>query len=183
VSTARIEIEDSHVRITVAELADLAERSAAREAGTTYLMPIGPLSLNARHLLTDPPQPEDLTNAIGEVLDHIDDAQRELAELESVSAVILIGAVARTVATVEIGGPVAAESFLLTRDAAEDVFRTLATEGADDRRHNPGLPHERLDTIVAGCCVVVALYRGLHLEVTTVDMRELAEVASDQENP
>ena len=39
---------------------------------------------------------------------------------------------------------------MLTRDAAEDVFRTLATEPLADRLHNPGLPRERADIIVGG---------------------------------
>ena len=49
----------------------------------------------------------------------------------------------------------------LTRDAIEDVFRTLATEPLVDRVHNPGLPRDRADVIVGGCCVLVALMRSL----------------------
>ena len=40
--------------------------------------------------------------------------------------------------------------FVLTRDAAEDVFRTLATESLADRIHNPGLEEARADVIVGG---------------------------------
>ena len=36
--------------------------------------------------------------------------------------------------------------FELTRDAAEDVFRTLVTESFAERIHNPGLPEDRART-------------------------------------
>ena len=49
--------------------------------------------------------------------------------------------------------------FRLTRAAAEDVFRTLATEAHDDRLANPGLELERADVIVGGCCVLVSVFR------------------------
>ncbi|MSZ36504.1 MAG: exopolyphosphatase, partial [Actinobacteria bacterium] len=39
--------------------------------------------------------------------------------------------------------------------------RTLATESLSDRVHNPGLPRDRADVIVGGCCVLVALMRSL----------------------
>ena len=47
----------------------------------------------------------------------------------------------------------------LTRAAAEDVFRTLATEPIARRRHNPGLEPGRVDVIVGGAIVVVAVMR------------------------
>jgi len=49
--------------------------------------------------------------------------------------------------------------FRLTRDAAEDVFRTLATETLAERIDNPGLEPERADVIVGGMCVLVATMR------------------------
>jgi exopolyphosphatase/guanosine-5'-triphosphate,3'-diphosphate pyrophosphatase len=68
-----------------------------------------------------------------------------------------------TVAAVEIGLEPYDRSrthhFRLTHDAAEDVFRTLATEPRADRIHNPGLEEARADVIVGGCCVLVALFR------------------------
>ena len=51
--------------------------------------------------------------------------------------------------------------FDLSRAAAEDVFRTLATETLADRLHNPGLEPARADVIVGGCCVLVPLLRTL----------------------
>ena len=49
--------------------------------------------------------------------------------------------------------------FVLTRAAAEDVFRTLATEKRADRIHNPGLEEARADVIVGGIAILVAIMR------------------------
>ena len=46
-----------------------------------------------------------------------------------------------------------------TRAAVEDVFRTLATESVEERRHNPGLEPGRVDVIVGGAIVLVAVMR------------------------
>lgn len=134
----------------------------------THVVPCGTTVLAARHFTHDPPPPEDLTNAIGDVIDHLDDAVRCLADLGAATTVHLSGAPAWVVASVEHGGPLEPGEFVLSRDAAEEVFRTLATESVRDRARNPGLPAEHVSTIVAACCVVVAILRGLHLQEITV---------------
>ena len=48
---------------------------------------------------------------------------------------------------------------------------TVATESAAERALNPGLPAHAVDTIVAACCIVVALMRHLHLD--QIDVRTL----------
>jgi exopolyphosphatase/guanosine-5'-triphosphate,3'-diphosphate pyrophosphatase len=140
------------------------------EGGSTASieLPVGGAVIQQRHIHNDPPLPEQLTNAIGEVLDHLDDAKRELETLMDMSGFRLTGTAPTAVAAVEVGAAIQTEQFLLTRDAAEDVFRTLATETHAQRRHNPGLPAELVPTIVGGCCVVVALLRSLHLDAVTV---------------
>ena len=50
--------------------------------------------------------------------------------------------------------------FRITRAAAEDVFRTLATEAAADRAHNPGLEPGRVDVIVGGAVILVSILRA-----------------------
>jgi exopolyphosphatase/pppGpp-phosphohydrolase len=65
---------------------------------------------------------------------------------------------------VERGGPVATSPATLERHAAEDVFRLLATETRAQRLANPGLDPDRVDTVVATCCVVLAVMRRLHLD-------------------
>jgi exopolyphosphatase/guanosine-5'-triphosphate,3'-diphosphate pyrophosphatase len=133
-----------------------------------YVVPCGMSSLHRRHFTADPPLPEDLTNAIGEMVDHLDDARRELPLLDDASVVVLTGTSARAVAAVEFGGEIHQSTFDLSRDAAEDVFRTLATESTAERRHNPGLPSQLAETIVGGCCAIVALFRVLKLGSATV---------------
>jgi exopolyphosphatase/guanosine-5'-triphosphate,3'-diphosphate pyrophosphatase len=82
-----------------------------------------------------------------------------------------------TVAAVELGLPEydrdRTHHFRLTRSAAEDVFRTLATEARADRIHNPGLEEARADVIVGGCCVLVAVLRffeAVELLVSETDL-------------
>ena len=86
-----------------------------------------------------------------------------------VDAATLVGlaGTVTTVAAIEQGlpeyDPERIHHFRLTRAAAEDVFRTLATESADERRHNPGLEPERVDVIVGGAVVLVAILRAFEL--------------------
>ena len=134
----------------------------------TFEIDCGFVSLANRHIPSDPPLPEELTNAIGEMIDHIDDVKRELPAVLEVDTVVVSGVVADVMAAVEVGGTVADPEFVLERDAAEDVFRTLATEAARDRGYNPGLPADLVETIVGGCCIVVGLIRGLQLDAITV---------------
>ena len=49
--------------------------------------------------------------------------------------------------------------FRVQRAAAEDVFRTLATEPTEVRRHNPGLEPGRVDIIVGGALILVTIMR------------------------
>jgi len=141
--------------------------------------PIGAVTLTERHFSTDPPRPEDLTNAIGEATDHIDDLVRDQPEVLDVSRVVGVAGTIVTVAAVEIGlqhfDAGALHGFTLTREAAEDVFRTLATERLADRVANPGLPPERADIIVGGCCVLVGIMRRLKLDALTVSTHNLLD--------
>jgi exopolyphosphatase/guanosine-5'-triphosphate,3'-diphosphate pyrophosphatase len=115
----------------------------------------------------DPPAPIDLTNAIGLVTDHLDDLVRELPSTLAVEQVVLDAPVARAIAAVEVGGPPPLP-FALDREAAEDVFRTVATEPLADRRLNPGLPADQVQDVVAGACAVVALMRHLQLQTVLI---------------
>jgi hypothetical protein len=84
-----------------------------------------------------------------------------------------------TVAAVEIGLATydrdRIHHFVLTHDAAEDVFRTLATESRADRIHNPGLEEARADVIVGGCCVLVAIFRRLGFDEMLVSESDILD--------
>lgn len=131
--------------------------------GQHHLIPLGAKSLSTSELVSDPPRPEELTNAIGAVVDHLDDMLRALPAAADAEAVGLVGELAMVIAAVEFGGAPPLP-FALGRAAAEEVFRTVATESSADRALNPGLPSDAVDTIVAACCIVVALMRHLHLD-------------------
>jgi len=124
---------------------------------------MGCVRLTEKYLLHDPPQPEELSNALSVVEQHLDDVAREVPGAGEATRFIGLAGTVTTVAAVEIGLPEyhrdAIHHFVLTREAAEDVFRTLATEAVADRVHNPGLEAARADVIVGGCCVLVGIFR------------------------
>lgn len=131
------------------------------EGAAEARLPVGIVTLTAEELHHDPPRPEELTNAIGAVHDHLDDVVRAFPHLLE-AAVELRGPEVAAIAAIELGAT-PEWPFVLSREAAEDVFRTVATEPRQQRRHNPGLPPELVDPVVAGSCAVVAVMRRLHL--------------------
>lgn len=129
---------------------------------------VGCVRITEQWLHADPPRPEELSQAISVVREHLTDVVRDLPEVREARTMIGLAGTVSTVAAVELG--LAAydreriHHFRLTRAAAEDVFRTLATEAAEQRRHNPGLEPGRVDVIVGGALVLVTVLRtfGLH---------------------
>ena len=133
----------------------------------THSLDVGAVRLTERHLRGDPPRPEELLNAIGDVHDAFDEACLVDSRLLTPGTVVGCAGTIVTAAAVEVGlidvDPLVVadrlDGFFLEREAVEDVFRTLATERLADRVHNPGLPRDRADVIVGGLCVLVALLR------------------------
>lgn len=138
----------------------------------TWSLPIGAIGLTERFLQGDPPPPEDLVAALSIVEAHLDDLARGLPDVGSADRVVGLGGTFTTMAAVELGlepyDDAAVHGFVLTRAAAEDVFRTLVTEPLADRVHNPGLPADRALHILGGATAVVAVYRFLGLESVVV---------------
>ena len=120
---------------------------------------------------TDPPRPEALTNALGTITDHLDDVIREHPDLLSGDRLVFRGPTIDSLARVEIGGPDVPDTIELTRQAAEEIFRIVATEAACDRAHNPGLPSAHVETIVATCTIVLAFMRRLGLDHVSLQVR------------
>jgi exopolyphosphatase/guanosine-5'-triphosphate,3'-diphosphate pyrophosphatase len=129
---------------------------------------IGCVRLTERFLTTDPPLPEDLTAAITYTETWLDDVLRELPQVGEARTVVGLAGTVSTVAAVEQGLATydreAIHHFVLTKAAAEDVFRTLATEPRADRIHNPGLEEARADVIVGGCCALVSILRRMSID-------------------
>jgi len=129
---------------------------------------VGCVRLTERFLHSDPPAPEDLTAAISYTDAWLDDVAREIPQLGQAGTIVGLAGTVSTVAAVEQGLATydrdAIHHFALSKDAAEDVFRTLATEARADRIHNPGMEEARADVIVGGCCALVAIFRRLGLD-------------------
>lgn len=142
-------------------------------------IPIGSVRLTERYLHSDPPLPEELTNAIGDVRDSIADALVENPIFTKAKSWIGVAATFTTTAAVEIGlqefDKNKLHGFILTKEMAEDVFRTLATEDIETRKHNPGLDPERAGVIVGGLCIIVAIMRHFELAQITISCCDLLD--------
>lgn len=126
---------------------------------------VGCVRLTETYLQSDPPAPEELHACIAVTTEYVKDVLRELPGVGDAKTFVGLAGTITTVAAIEQGLPEydrdALHHFVLTHDAAEDVFRTLATESRAQRVHNPGLEEARADVIVGGCCVLVAIFRQL----------------------
>jgi exopolyphosphatase/guanosine-5'-triphosphate,3'-diphosphate pyrophosphatase len=141
--------------------------------------PVGTVVLTESHLSHDPPRPEELTNAIGLVTDFMDDLIRDHPEVLSATRVVGVAGSIVTIAAVEIGlkefDAAALHGARMTRENVEEVFRTLATETLANRKFNPGLPADRADVIVGGCCVLVGVMRKLRISEIMVSVNNLLD--------
>jgi exopolyphosphatase/guanosine-5'-triphosphate,3'-diphosphate pyrophosphatase len=139
------------------------DQTLADVDGQQHVIPLGVVNLSRTELVSDPPRPEELTNAIGLVTDYLDDMIREVPAAGEPDHVTIVGDPAIAIAAIEVGDTPSLP-LTLSRAAVEEVFRTVATESSAERALNPGLPADLVDTIVAACCIVVAIMRYLHLD-------------------
>jgi exopolyphosphatase/guanosine-5'-triphosphate,3'-diphosphate pyrophosphatase len=140
---------------------------------------IGCVRLTEKFLTTDPPAPEELSQALSVVRDHLEDVVREIPAANDARRLVGLAGTVTTVAAIEQG---LAEydrdrihHFVLTRAAAEEVFRTLATEPAAQRSHNPGLEPERVDVIVGGAAILVAVMRFFDFDECLVSEADILD--------
>jgi exopolyphosphatase / guanosine-5'-triphosphate,3'-diphosphate pyrophosphatase len=124
---------------------------------------IGSVRVTEQHLRSDPPEPEELSEAVSVVRAHLSDVEREVPAVHEAATLVGLAGTITTVAAIELGlteyDRTKIHHFRLHRTAAEDVFRTLATEPAEVRRHNPGLEPGRVDIIVGGALILVTIMR------------------------
>ena len=146
-----ISIEDSFVEI-------------AMTGGDRFVLPVGPLTIVVNEFeRRDPPPPSCLTNALGTVHDHLDDILIESPIVGAAPSIVFVGHHARSLAHVEVGADQVPSGYRATRGEIEEVFRTVVGESVEDRAANPGLDGDHVGTIVATCCVVLAIMRRLAL--------------------
>jgi len=140
---------------------------------------LGCVRLTEKHFEHDPPAPEELSNAIAEATSWFDDLVREVPAVTTARTVVGLAGTISTVASVEIGlaewDRDVIHHYRLSREAIEDVFRTLATESLADRLHSPGLEPARADVIVGGCCALVAFVRRLGIEEVLVSESDILD--------
>ncbi len=136
----------------------------------------GSVRITEQHLRSDPPEPEELSEAVSVVRAHLADVEREVPAVRDAATLIGVAGTITTVAAIELGlteyDRDKIHHFRLDRTAAEDVFRTLATEPVEVRRHNPGLEPGRVDIIVGGTLILVTIMR-------TFDFNELLVSEAD----
>jgi len=147
------------------------------EAGLS--LDVGCVRLTEKYLHHDPPQPEELLAAISVTESHLDDVIRAIPDAAAARCFVGVAGTVTTVAAVELGlaehDRDRTHHFRLTREAAEDVFRTLATEARADRIHNPGLEEARADVIVGGCCALVAIMRRFSIDELLVSESDILD--------
>jgi len=133
------------------------------EAQATVSTDMGCVRMTEAWLHHDPPSAVELSQCLSIVELHLDDVQRIIPDAGEARTFVGLAGTVSAAASVEIGLATydrdRIHHFRLTRDAAEDVFRTLATETLAERIDNPGLEPERADVIVGGMCVLVATMR------------------------
>lgn len=140
---------------------------------------IGCVRLTEAWLHSDPPSAEELSEAVHVAREHVADVVREVPEVKAARTLVGLAGTVSTIAAVEQGlaryERERIHHFRLTRAAAEDVFRTLATEPAARRRHNPGLEAGRVDVIVGGAVIVVAALRTLGFDELLVSEADILD--------
>jgi exopolyphosphatase/guanosine-5'-triphosphate,3'-diphosphate pyrophosphatase len=155
---------------------ELVYGTAAPEALCS--LDIGCVRITEQWLHSDPPEPEELSNAVAVVRDHLADADRAIPNLRDAQTVVGLAGTVTAVAAVEQGKPYDRDRihhFRLTHAAVEDVFRTLARESAAERRHNPGLEPERVDVIVGGVIVLATILRTFAFDEVLVSEDDILD--------
>jgi len=124
---------------------------------------VGCVRITEAWLHSDPTTAEELSQALSIIELYLDDVLRELPQAPTAKTFVGLAGTISNAASVELGlvsyDRDQIHHFVLTKEAVEDVFRTLATESIADRMHNPGLEEQRADVIVGGLCVLVSTMR------------------------
>jgi exopolyphosphatase / guanosine-5'-triphosphate,3'-diphosphate pyrophosphatase len=139
----------------------------------------GSVRITEHYLHSDPPAPEELSEAVSVVRAHLSDVERETPAVRDAAALVGLAGTITTVAAIELGlteyDRDKIHHFRLSRSAAEDVFRTLATEPVDVRRHNPGLDPGRVDVIVGGTLILVTIMRTFDFQEMLVSEADILD--------
>jgi exopolyphosphatase/guanosine-5'-triphosphate,3'-diphosphate pyrophosphatase len=140
---------------------------------------VGCVRITEQFLTSDPPTAEELSGAVSVVRDYLADVERDVPGARGAHTLVGLAGTVTTIAAIELGLPeydsAALHHFRLSKAAAEDVFRTLALESLAQRRHNPGLEPERVDVIVGGAVVLVAILRAFGFDEMLVSEADILD--------
>lgn len=151
----------------------------SQQCEAVFSADMGSSRLTQQFIKHDPALPEELSACISVVQLHLDDLLAAVPKAGDAKQLVGLAGTVTTAAAVEIGlmdyDPEAVHHFRLTKEAAEDVFRTLATEDREQRLSNPGLHPGRADVIVGGLCILVKVMRYLDFEECLVSEADLLD--------
>jgi exopolyphosphatase/guanosine-5'-triphosphate,3'-diphosphate pyrophosphatase len=163
---------------------DIGGGSTEFAVGTTepesvLSLDIGCVRLTEKFIHHDPPAPEELSQIISVTRDYLEDVAREMPAAQEAKRFVGLAGTVSTVAAVEQGlveyDTERIHHFVLTHEAVEDVFRTLATENRAARIHNPGLEEARADVIVAGTAILVSIMRLFEFDECLVSEADILD--------
>ena len=163
---------------------DIGGGSTEFAIGTTrmeggFSTDMGSVRFTEKYVESDPPLPEELVACLSVAETHLDDVAREIPMVHAAQRLVGLAGTVSTAAAVEIGlleyDRSQVHHFVLTREAIEDVYRTLVTEAREDRRHNPGLEEGRLDTIVGGMCILARIVRYFDADEVLVSESDILD--------
>jgi exopolyphosphatase/pppGpp-phosphohydrolase len=159
--------------VRVLQIALDAREAVFTDPDAAYTVPVGAGTLAAM-ITGDPPLPEELTNAVGLFIDHIEDVTREVPGSTFADDIEVHGPGLQALVDVFVGRATHLP-FEFERDDAEEIYRTLATEPVAARLLNPGLPAEEVHGILGVACAVVATLRALQATALTVVERATSD--------
>src|SRR5205807_785495 len=114
---------------------EFAAGSGDGEPDGAVSVDIGCVRLTEKFLHSDPPTAVELSQALSVVRDYLDDVARDLPAAVDARQLVGLAGTVTTVAAIEQGLPYRRDRihhFVLTREAVEEGFRTLATEKRAD---------------------------------------------------
>ena len=149
------------------------------EAEAAWSCDMGCVRLTEQWIEHDPALPEELVACLSVVDAHLDDVLREVPGAVGARTLVGLAGTVSCAAAVEIGlaeyDRERIHHFVLTREAVEDVFRTLATEDRGERMANPGMEEARADVIVGGLSVLVKVMRRFQFDACLVSESDILD--------
>ena len=140
---------------------------------------VGCVRLTEAYIETDPPLPEELLTCLSLTETYLDEMARTYPLAFEAEQFVGAAGTVTSAAAVELGldeyDAAEIHHFRLTKEAAEDVFRTVATENRQERLANPGLESDRVDVFVAGMCILVKIMRFFDFEDCLVSEADLLD--------